>query len=54
MFEYQHIKMKHVMYELNSFECCLKLTDMFCVCSKLAFRKMRCSGKIKDVHFLTF
>jgi hypothetical protein len=27
---------------------------MFQVCSKLTFRKIRCSAKITDVHFLTF
>jgi hypothetical protein len=54
MFEYQHNKMKHVMYELNILVCCLRLTDMFQVCSKLTFRKIRCSAKITDVHFLTF
>jgi hypothetical protein len=53
MFKNQHIKMKHVMYELNSFECCLRLTDMFQVCSKSTFRNKGCSSKIKDVYFLT-
>ena len=42
------------MYELNILVCCLRLTDMFQVCSKLTFRKIRCSAKIKDPHFLIF
>ena len=54
MSENQHIKMKNVMYELNSFECCLRLTDKLQTSSMWTFRKMRCSTKIKDAGFLTF
>ena len=54
MFEYQHIKIKHVMYAPKRFECCLWLPDMFKACSKLPCRKTRCSAKIKDVHCSTF